>query len=144
MEISDAVAQNLFGFISALIGAVVGGFFTLRATDKAISEENAKENRQEEKEVQNLLDALGVEIEALWGFHMKRIGERVEQRRGGDSKRLSRRPAGVGGIPGAVLHAGAAGDQLRHQDVCGRSVGGRGERPGLRHRHEPEGHSSRK
>jgi hypothetical protein len=79
MEISDAVSQNLFGFISALIGAVVGGFFTLKATDKAIREENAKENRQEEKEVQNLLDALGVEIKTLWDFHMKRIGEKVEQ-----------------------------------------------------------------
>lgn len=79
MEISDAIAQNMFGFISALIGAVVGGYFTLKATDKAIREANAKENRQEEKEVQNLLDALGVEIDALWSFHMHRIGRLIEE-----------------------------------------------------------------
>ncbi len=76
---SETLLQNSFGFISALIGAVVGGYFTLKATDKAIREENAKEDRQEEKEVQNLLDALGVEINALWSFHMRRIGEVVEQ-----------------------------------------------------------------
>lgn len=78
MEVSDAFAQNMFGFVSALIGAVVGGFFTLKATDKAIREENAKETRQEEKEIQNLLDALGVELSALWSFHMRRIGARIE------------------------------------------------------------------
>lgn len=78
MPISDVLLQNAFGFISALIGAVVGGYFTLKATDKAIREENAKEDRQEEKEVQNLLDAIGVEINALWSFHMRRIGEKIE------------------------------------------------------------------
>ncbi|MDX2074163.1 MAG: hypothetical protein SFX19_07365 [Alphaproteobacteria bacterium] len=79
MELSEAVSQNLFGFVSALIGAVVGGYFTLVATDKAIREENAKENRRDEKEVQNLLDALGVELHALWSFHMRRIGALIEE-----------------------------------------------------------------
>lgn len=78
MEISDALSQNMFGFISALIGGVVGGYFTLKATDKAIRTENEKENRQEEKEVQNLLDSLGVELDTLWSFHMRRIGAMVE------------------------------------------------------------------
>lgn len=78
MENMDAVTQNIFGFVSALIGALVGGYFTLKATDKAIREENAKETRREDKEVQNLLDALGVELSALWDFHMRRLGGTVE------------------------------------------------------------------
>lgn len=78
MEISDAIAQNLFGFASALIGAVIGGFATLRATDRAIRVENAKEARNEEKELQNMLDSLGVEIDTLWTFHMARVGAMVE------------------------------------------------------------------
>lgn len=79
MENLDVISQNMFGFISALIGAIVGGFFTLKATDKAIREENAKEIRRDDKEVQNLLDALGVEISALWDFHMRRLGGTIEQ-----------------------------------------------------------------
>lgn len=79
MENMDAIVQNLFGFAAALIGAIVGGLFTLKATDKAIRVENEKENRQDEKEIQNLLDALGVEIKTLWDFHMKRIGVMIEE-----------------------------------------------------------------
>ncbi len=55
------------------------GYYTLKATDKAIRDQNAKELKREEKEVQNLLDALGVEIHTLWDFHMKRIGTMVEE-----------------------------------------------------------------
>ena len=78
MQISDAIAQNLFGFASALIGAIIGGFSTLLATERVIRVENAKEARNEEKEVQNMLDSLGVEIDALWSFHMTRVGALVE------------------------------------------------------------------
>lgn len=78
MEFSDTILQNLVGFLSGLIGAVVGGLFTLYATNKTIRQENEKENRQEEKEVQNLLQALSVEVGALWGFHMGRVGAMVE------------------------------------------------------------------
>lgn len=78
MELSSALTENLYGFVAALIGAIVGGLFTLKATDKAIREENQKEARLDEKEVQNLLDALGVEIRTLWGFHMRRIGALIE------------------------------------------------------------------
>lgn len=78
MELLDTLMQNLYGFMAAMIGALVGGVFTLRATDKAIREERDKEVRRDEKEVQNLLDALGVELGTLWNFHMNRIGAIVE------------------------------------------------------------------
>ncbi len=78
MEFLDTLMQNLYGFMAAMIGAMVGGIFTLRATDKAIREERDKEIRRDEKEVQNLLDALGVELGTLWNFHMKRVGGMVE------------------------------------------------------------------
>jgi hypothetical protein len=79
MEAFDTIIQNLYGFTAALIGAIIGGIFTLRATDKAIREENEKEVRRDEREVQNMLDAIGVEIGTLWNFHMSRIGGMVEQ-----------------------------------------------------------------
>lgn len=78
MELSEAIVQNLFGFISGLIGAIVGGLFTLWAAYKTIAEENAKDDRQEEKEVQNMLDAIHAEISTLWGFHIARVGGIVE------------------------------------------------------------------
>lgn len=81
----DTIMQNLYGFAAALIGALVGGVFTLRATDKAMKEENAKELRRDEKEVQNMLDAVGVEIGTLWNFHMSRIGGMVENLKEGEA-----------------------------------------------------------
>ncbi|MBY0408139.1 MAG: hypothetical protein K2Q01_10640 [Rickettsiales bacterium] len=78
MEAFDTIMQNLYPFVAALIGALVGGIFTLKATDKTLREERNKEQRRDEKEVQNMLDAIGVEIGTLWSFHMKRIGAMVE------------------------------------------------------------------
>lgn len=75
---SEAIAQNLVGFATGLLGAVVGGLFTLYAANKAIREENEKERRGGEKEVQNMLDAMGVELGTLWAFHMRRVGGMVE------------------------------------------------------------------
>jgi len=75
MEFPDAVVA----LVSAIIGGAIAGYYTLKATDKAIRDQNEKENRSDEKEVQNLLDALGVEIKTLWDFHMKRVGQMVEE-----------------------------------------------------------------
>lgn len=71
--------EQMVSAAPALVGAVIGGLFTLRAAKKAAQREADKERRADEKIVQNLLDALGVEIQALWGFHMKRIGTNVEK-----------------------------------------------------------------
>ncbi len=76
--LSDAMMQNLFGLVAGLLGAAVGGFFTLYATYQAIRAQDAKDEQQEEKEIHNLLDAIRVEIDALWGFHMQRVGGLVE------------------------------------------------------------------
>lgn len=69
---------KLGGFLPGMAGALIGGLFTLLAGYSARREERAREVRREEKEVQNLLDALGVELGTLWMFHMKRIGAIVE------------------------------------------------------------------
>jgi len=71
------VVERMLGAAPALLGAVAGGYFTLRAARQAARREANREIRQEEKEVQNLLDALGVELEALWGFHQRRVGALV-------------------------------------------------------------------
>ncbi len=74
----EPIVNNLFNLATGLIGALIGGAFTLYATVKTLREEERKEDRQEQKEVQNLLYALGVELNALWGFHMQRVGHLVE------------------------------------------------------------------
>jgi hypothetical protein len=79
MEFIEMMVQKFGGSFAALAGAVIGGVFTLRATNKAVQMENAKELRRDEKEVQNLLEALGVEIRILLEFHQRRIGYKVEQ-----------------------------------------------------------------
>lgn len=85
MELSDTMIQNMLGLVSGLIGALIGGLFTLYATNKVIRESNEKENRQEEKEVQNLLEALRVEIGTLWTFHMRRVGALIENLQDGQA-----------------------------------------------------------
>ncbi len=77
MEYSDLI-QNLFGFVSGLIGAGIGGWFTLHATNQVIKGEFELELMRERREVEGVLDAIGVEISTLWDFHQMRIGEIVE------------------------------------------------------------------
>ena len=79
MDIPDSVINLVIGMVGGVAGGVVAGVFTLKATDKAIKDENEKEQRREEKEVQHMLGALGTEINALWSFHMRRIGNLIEQ-----------------------------------------------------------------
>ena len=78
MFLSDEIIQKLMGPLTGLMGAVVGGVFTLRASSKAYRLELAKEHAREEREIQNMLDSLGLEISTLWNFHMNRIGGLVE------------------------------------------------------------------
>lgn len=75
----DQIWQNLFGFFSGLIGAGVGGWFTLYAAKITIRQAAEAENRQDAKEIQNLLDALGVELGTLWTLHAQRIGAIVAE-----------------------------------------------------------------
>jgi hypothetical protein len=70
--------QKLMSPLAALLGAVVGGLFSLRASRKGHLFELAKERQREEREVQNMLDSIGVEIGTLWFFHMARVGAMVE------------------------------------------------------------------
>ncbi len=79
MELSPEILQKLTGVAAALIGGIVTGVFSMHATKAAIRRENDKERRREDKEINNLLDALGVELGTLWGFHMSRIGKIVEE-----------------------------------------------------------------
>lgn len=84
MEASPTL-QDLLGFATGLIGAAVGGMCTIYATRMTLREQARKEMHHEEKEVHSLLDAIGVEIGALWGFHMRRVGGIVEQMQDGDA-----------------------------------------------------------
>jgi hypothetical protein len=74
----ETLLNKLIGPAAAMMGAVIGGLFSLRAGRRAHLFELAKERQREEREVQNMLDSLGVEIGTLWFFHMNRIGAMVE------------------------------------------------------------------
>ena len=78
MSIPDDLLQKFLSLLTALMGALVGGLFSLRASSRAHRFEMAKEHRREEREVQNMLDSIGVESGTLWFFHMNRIGTMVE------------------------------------------------------------------
>jgi hypothetical protein len=78
MEIPDALLNTAAALIGGAVGGIITGYYTLKATDKTIRDQNEKEVKREEKQIQNLLDALGVEIKTLWDFHMRRIGGMVE------------------------------------------------------------------
>ncbi len=78
MELLEATLQKFIVPLTALLGAVIGGMFSLRASSKAYQLEMAKEQKRDEREVQNMLDAIGIEIGTLWNFHMQRIGAMAE------------------------------------------------------------------
>lgn len=84
MEWTDALSQNLFGFISGLLGAVVGGLFTLYATKVEIRSNAAKEARHEQKEMQSLLDSIALELRTLWSMHERRIGPMLQSLKPGE------------------------------------------------------------
>jgi len=78
MSLDFDFVQTVMPSFSGLLGALAGGLFTMRASKKAYQREMIKELRREEKEIQNMLDAMGVEIGTLWKFHMSRIGAMIE------------------------------------------------------------------
>lgn len=79
MEWTPELSQQLFGFISGLIGAVVGGLFTLYATRTELRANEKTRARAEAADVRSLLDSLRVELDTLWTFHQLRIGDAVEK-----------------------------------------------------------------
>lgn len=85
MELTPEITQNLFGFFSGLVGAAVGGIFTLYATNKTIKATYEAEERQEQVEIRSLLSSMGVELNALWQFHQRRIGLKVEELKEGEA-----------------------------------------------------------
>lgn len=85
MEVTPDLMQNIFGFASGLIGAAVGGWFTLYATNKAIKSTYEAQEKEEERQIRSLLSSIGVELNALWQFHQRRIGEKIETIREGEA-----------------------------------------------------------
>lgn len=79
IELTPELTQNLIGFLSGLVGAGVGGWFTLYATEKTIKSNYEAQEQEEERELRALLSSLGVELNALWQFHQRRIGYQIEQ-----------------------------------------------------------------
>lgn len=78
MPLSPEMIQNILGFVAGLGGAAIGGWATLYATEKALKAEQKKAELEEQKEIRRLLSSLGVELNTLWQFHQKRIGEFIE------------------------------------------------------------------
>lgn len=72
------MTQHLMGAATSLLGAFVGGMFSIAASRRAELRDRDKERRLAEREIQNLLDAIEVELEALWGFHYRRLGSLLE------------------------------------------------------------------
>ena len=81
----EAILSRMVATMPVLIGAIIGGVFTLRAARQAARREHDRERKREEREMQNMLDSLGVEIDTLWSFHMARIGAMVENLQQGDT-----------------------------------------------------------
>lgn len=79
IELTPELTQNIIGFLTGLIGAGVGGWFTLHATEKTIQSSYEAQEKEEQREIRALLSSLGVELNALWQFHMRRIGYRIEE-----------------------------------------------------------------
>ncbi len=84
MALTPEIMQNLVGFSSGLIGAAVGGWFTLYATNKAIKSTYEAEEREEERAIRSLLSSIGVELNTLWQFHQRRIGLAIEGLKAGE------------------------------------------------------------
>lgn len=75
---------QLSSLVPGLIGALIGGSVSLYTTHKSHKRDREKEIRREQREVHNLLIAMQTEISTLWQFHMRRVGDLVENLKDGD------------------------------------------------------------
>lgn len=83
-----SILPKLVYFSAGIAGSLIGGFFSMLSARRAVRQEAAREKRQQEREVQSILDALAVEIDTLWSFHMDRIGAMIEGWKPGAANRM--------------------------------------------------------
>ena len=65
-------------FIIGLIGALLGGFFTLFGTLVAQFLENRREISKEKRELKGVLQAFHTELQTLWERYLSTAGQKVE------------------------------------------------------------------
>lgn len=65
-------------FIIGLIGALLGGFFTLFGTLVAHFLENRREISKEKRELKGVLQAFHTELQTLWERYLSTAGKKVE------------------------------------------------------------------
>ena len=65
-------------FIIGLIGALLGGFFTLLGTLVAQFLENRREISKEKRELKGVLQAFHTELQTLWERYLSTAGQKVE------------------------------------------------------------------
>ena len=74
----------LTAFVSAMIGGVVAGFFTLRGVSKTFKYQRQQTKDDEEKIIKSLLQAIHDEIETIWERYQNTMGRRVESLKDGE------------------------------------------------------------
>ncbi len=68
----------LLNGVFALLGAMVGGYFTSKAADKAHKHQQALSQEIETKKIQGLLQAIHDEMETVYGRYQETMGLEVE------------------------------------------------------------------
>lgn len=75
MAIWDAVGSSLLG---ALVGGALTGYFTIRATKNAGTDQLRQQEENRRSHVKAYLQAVHDEIETLWELYQSRVGVQLE------------------------------------------------------------------
>ncbi|MDD7805414.1 MAG: hypothetical protein PUP46_07620 [Endozoicomonas sp. (ex Botrylloides leachii)] len=79
MECTSSIITALTSILSALIGGLITGFFTLRAVKSTFENQKKQSNKEEKKITSSLLQGIHDELETIGEGYKKQIGSKLDE-----------------------------------------------------------------
>jgi hypothetical protein len=74
----NTLLAGIFGFSSAIIGAIIGGYFTLKATKDSFKNQKEELIENEKRLIKSILHSIHDEIETIYEHYQETMGSRLE------------------------------------------------------------------
>jgi hypothetical protein len=80
----NTLLAGIFGFSSAIIGAIIGGYFTLKATKDSFKNQKEELIENEKRLIKSILHSINDEIETIYERYQETMGSRLESLKHGE------------------------------------------------------------